>query len=249
LAKGRAIIVNGVFAAANGINIGDKLLLQTPKGEREYTVAGVGFDYLNAKIATGYISQNNLAQDFNSDSDVLLLVNRKPNANADQVTRDLKTVVKNYPAFSLIDSSAFKQDQILMFRSLISVFYLMVVMLAVPGLIAMANTMGINVIERRREIGLLRAVGSTREQIRNMIFAESILLSSLGTTMGILVGLFLSYLMIKAIGYLGINSGFYVPYYGILATIAIGLAFGILAALLPARQAAKTVIVEAIQFE
>ena len=96
---------------------------------------------------------------------------------------------------------------------------------------------------------MLRAVGTTQKQIKNMVFAESVLLSSLGTTMGILVGLFLSDLFLKAISVIGFGDEFYFPTYGIILSIVVGLVFGILAALVPARQAAKTVIVEALQYE
>jgi len=249
MSKGSAMIVNGVFAITNNVKLGDELTLTSPQGERQYTVVGVAFDYLNAKIATGYVSQTDLAKDFNSESDLLLLVNRKSGASAEQVTPRLKVVIKDFPSFSLIDSHDFKTEQMGMFKMAMSVFYLMVIMLAVPGLIAMANTMSINVIERTREIGMLRAVGATQTQIKRMVFAESVLLSALGTTMGILVGLFLSYLLVKAISVIGFNAEFYFPTTGIIASIVVGLVFGIIAAMVPARQAANTVIVEALQYE
>ncbi len=63
LAAGRNIIVNGIFAAQNGLALGDNLTLKTPEGEEQYHVVGVGGDFLNYKIATGYISQSNLAQE------------------------------------------------------------------------------------------------------------------------------------------------------------------------------------------
>jgi len=249
MADGKSIVVNGVFAITSGVKVGDVVILKTPQGQREYNVVGVGFDYLNAKIATGYISQANLSQDFNAESDLLLLVNRNPDSDPDVVSKALKTIIRDYPSFSLMDSNKFKDEQIGMFKMAMSVFYLMVFMLAIPGLIAMINTMSINVIERTREIGMLRAVGSTQGQIKRMILAESILLSALGTTMGILTGLFLSFLLVKAISFIGFKTGFYFPTMGIIMAVVVGLTFGILAALLPARQAAKTIIVEAIQYE
>ena len=122
-------------------------------------------------------------------------------------------------------------------------------MLAIPGLIAMVNTLSINVIERTREIGMLRAIGSTRKQVKQMVFSESLLLSALGTALGILVGLFLSYYMVKALVISGFELTFFFPGYGILAAIAVGLIFGVLAAMIPARQAAETPIVEALRYE
>ncbi len=249
LESAKGIIVNGVFAITSGAKPGDQIELKTPQGIKTYTIAGVGFDYLNAKIATGYISQKDMAEDFNSSSDILIMANRESDSDNAVVTESLKAILKDYPAFTVVDANTFKTEQISMFKMAMSAFYIMIIMLGIPGLIAMANTMSINIIERTREIGMLRAVGSTRQQIKRMIFGESVLLSLLGTTLGILVGLFLSYLFVKAIAFVGFESGFFFPTTGILSAIVVGLSFGIIAALVPARQAAQTVIVEALQYE
>ncbi|EKD89275.1 MAG: hypothetical protein ACD_34C00131G0001, partial [uncultured bacterium] len=128
MTKGSAIVVNGIFAITNNVQTGDVLTLKSPNGEQKYTVVGIGFDYLNAKIATGYISQTNLAKDFNSESDLLILVNRKPDATAEEVTPALQSVIKEFPTFSLIDSNEFKAEQMGMFKMAMSVFYIMVIM-------------------------------------------------------------------------------------------------------------------------
>jgi putative ABC transport system permease protein len=113
----------------------------------------------------------------------------------------------------------------------------------------MANTMSINVIERTREIGMLRAVGSTRPQVQRMILEESLLLSTLGTLLGIATGLFLSDFIVKALSFAAFKLDFYFPTAGVILAIVVGLAFGILAAVAPARKAARTVIVEALRYE
>ena len=249
LDSGRSIIVNGIFATSSAIKVGDTLLLETPEGEKEYQVVGVAMDYLNAKIATGYISQAFLEKDFHITTDVLIMANRKEGANQTAVDAEIKAAVKDYPAFTLFDAEAFKQSQMEVFQSSMSMMNALVFMLAIPGLIAMANTLGISIIERTREIGMLRAVGSTQKQVKRMVFAESLLLSALGTSLGILVGIFLSYYLLKAVNFAGFTLDFYFPGLGILVAIAVGLLFGILAAMVPARQAARTVIVEALRYE
>jgi len=104
------------------------------------------------------------------------------------------------------------------------------------------------VIERTREIGMLRAVGGTRKQIRRMIQAESLLLAALGTALGILAGLWLSYILVNAMS-ASFPMDYYFPYAGIFAAIAVGLLFGVLAATIPARQAARMDIVAALRYE
>ena len=120
--------------------------------------------------------------------------------------------------------------------------------LAMPSLIAMLNTLTIGVIERTREIGMLRAVGATRRQIRALVVAEALLLAAIGTAFGIFGGLYLGYVFVTAIKIM-FPIGYYFPQSGLLAATAIGLLFGALAALIPARQAAHMNVVEALRYE
>ena len=80
-----------------------------------------------------------------------------------------------------------------------SAIYIVFAMLAFPSLIAMLNTLTIGVLERTREIGMMRAVGATRKQIRNMVVVEALLLAAIGTAFGILGGLYLGYVFVIGI--------------------------------------------------
>jgi len=247
--NGRAIIINGIFSSSSGTKIGDTITLMTAEGEKPYRVVGIAMDYLNAKLATGYISQANLQQDFHITTDVLIMANRTDGADSADVDAAMNAAVKKYPAFTLVDSAEFKAEQMKTLDMALSFMYALTLMLAIPGLIAMINTLTINIIERTREIGMLRAIGSTRRQVRQMVLGESLLLSALGTSLGIVVGIFLSYYMLKALQITGFKLDFYFPGVGILAAVAVGLLFGVLAALIPARQAARIPIVEALRYE
>jgi len=106
----------------------------------------------------------------------------------------------------------------------------------------MVNTLTISVLERTREIGMIRAVGGTRKQVRRMVVAEALLLAVVGTAFGVLSGMYLGHVIVNALAMI-------FPLGGILAGIAIGLIFGALAAVIPARQAAKLQVVEALRYE
>ena len=121
-------------------------------------------------------------------------------------------------------------------------------LLAFPSLIALVNTLGINVIERTREIGVLRSAGATRRQVGRIILAESLLLAAVGTAYGILAGLWLGYVLVGAMASL-VNYAYSFPYVGVLAGVAVGLLFGVVAAWLPARSAARLNVVTALQYE
>lgn len=249
LGAGRAIIINGVFALQSRVRVGDVLTLRTAEGEQDYRVVGIGMDFMNAKLATGYISQANLAADFHQTTDLLLMANKTPEADLATVHNALETVIRDYPIFTLFDSAQWRASQRNMIAGAMNSLYVVVVALALPSLVALVNTLVINVIERTREIGLLRAVGGTRRQIRRMILAESLLLAATGTAFGILAGLWLGRVLVGALQVAGFTLPYYFPFGGILFTIAVGLLFGVLASLIPARQAARLDVVRALQYE
>lgn len=249
LDDGRMLVVNGMFAAQADIEVGDVLTLKTPEGDQQYTVVGVGTDYLNAKVPTAYISQDNLAQDFHQTSDLLILVEPEPGADHGALRRDLTALLEDYPAFTLFSFQDLRASQQKIFRQTVGMLYVLGLVLAVPSLIALMNTQVINVMERTREIGMVRAVGATRRQIRRIILAETLLLASTGTAFGILAGLWLSYVIVGALSLAGMEMPFYFPWAGALAALAAGILFGVIAALIPARQAARIPIVQALRYE
>jgi putative ABC transport system permease protein len=249
LAEGRALIVNGIFAAQRKVAIGDVITLESPKGPVDYTIAGVGLDYLNAKLATGYISQKNLANDFNVTNDVLIMANLAQGADSTATRENLQQLVSDYPALTFFESEVFRKSQTDLLSQAMVMFYVILAALVIPGLIAMINTLAINVIERTREIGVLRAVGATRQQVGRMVLAESLLLSAFGILLGIVTGLLMGAVLVAAMNTTGFKLPYYFPWTGILVTIIIGLVFGVLAAIIPARQASRMEIIQALHYE
>ncbi len=249
LAEGRAIIVNGIFASQRKVKVGDTLTLETPSGPVDYIIAGVGLDYLNAKLATGYISQANMETDFNVVNDMLIMANQADGSDRATTQAALKKLVSDYPAFTFFESEVFRKAQVDMISQAMFMFYGILAALVIPGLIAMVNTLAINVIERTREIGVLRAVGATRKQVSRMILAESLLLSAFGILLGIITGLLMGAVLVSAMSEMGFKLTYFFPWNGIVATIVIGLVFGVLAAIIPARQASRMEIIQALHYE
>ncbi len=249
LAHGRFAIVNGMLSTQRGLSVGDEVTLSTAGGPQTYAVMAVGIDYLNSKVPSIYVSQANLAADFGQTSDILLMANRTPGADATQVEDALGDLLVAYPAFSLFSYDRWRAAQLEGNNTRSYALYMLMVLLAVPSLLALANTLSINVLERTREIGVLRAIGGTRRQVQRMIIAESLLLSAMGIGFGILAGIWLGYIIIGVMNVSGFIMPYYFPYMGIVITLAVGLIFGVLAALLPARHAAGLNIVGALKWE
>jgi putative ABC transport system permease protein len=249
LGSGRWIITNGIYASQHKVALGQRIVIDTPNGPRTYHVAGVGNDYLNAKLSTIYVSQDNLASDFNVTSDLLIMANRVPGADQKAVKTKLDKVAADFPAFKLYESAQWRNEQLATFNQTYVIFYVLIAALALPSLLALVNTLAISVLARTREIGMLRAVGSTRRQIRRMVMAESLLLSAIGTGLGVVSGIWLGYALVVATNAAGYISPYVFPWGGIAVTIVVGMTFGVLAALIPSRSAAKLDVVEALHFE
>jgi putative ABC transport system permease protein len=116
------------------------------------------------------------------------------------------------------------------------------------GAFIILNTFRTIVVERRRDIGMLRTIGSTQKQVRHMVVTEALILAGIGTAFGLAAGPYLGYVLVLAVGTI-FPLGYAFPTAGIIAGIVIGLGFGALAAIIPARQAARLQIVQALRYE
>jgi putative ABC transport system permease protein len=249
LAQNDTIIVNGMVGAPNTPQVGDALTLETPTGPRTYTVAGVGVDYLNSRVATAYVSHAALADHFGVTNDVLLMANRTADAEPGAVEAALLDIVREFPAFALLDYASWRTSQLEANQTRTNILYVLMAFLAAPALLALANTLGISALERTREIALLRAVGATRKQIGRMFLAESLLLAGLGAGLGILAGIGLGYAMVSALEAAGFSFTYSFPTLGVIMGAAVAVVFGVTAAMAPVRHAARLDIVAALRYE
>jgi len=248
IASQRALIANSVFMVSTGLKPGDTVELQTPDGKASYRIAAVATDLLNAKINTVYISQASLQADFGDAEDVFIQLDLQPGADREAAGAQIKALGEDYPQFKVISGTDYYGTMVAQFGAAFSAMYILFAILAFPSLIAMLNTLTISVLERTREIGMIRAVGGTRRQIRSMVVAESLLLAAIGATFGIVGGMYLGYVLVTAVKAI-FPMGYSFPVSGIVAAVVIGLLFGVFAAVIPARQAARLEIIQALRYE
>jgi putative ABC transport system permease protein len=249
-ADARNVIVNGILAGSANLQVGDVLPLATPSGQQDYRIVAIAGDVLSMKINTVYISQANMKSDFNKSEDIFYQVNLAPNADAALADQWLNQIVADYPQFRLVVGREYAAEFLAQYDAVFAGIYVLLAVLSFPSLIAILNTLAIGVIERTREIGMLRAIGATRSQVWKTIVAEALLLASLGTAFGVLAGLYLSYVFVQGLSASGIfKMAYSFPLAGVLAATAVGLIFGIIAALFPARQASQMEIIKALRYE
>jgi putative ABC transport system permease protein len=247
--NGNAVIINGRFASQFGAKLGDRIALEGDHGLVEAQVVAIGLDYLNMKLPTVYIQQTALTREYGVRNDAFLLVNHEPGADLEQLEEDLQAAIQTYPGFGIISREELRASQETVTRGGTIGMNIMLSLLAAPALLGLANALGINVLERTREIGMMRAVGAKRRQIRRMIVAESVLLCLMGIALGVVSGIMLSFVMTGVLEFAGLNIPYNFPGVGVLTAIAAGLICGILAALIPARRASDLQIVAALAYE
>jgi putative ABC transport system permease protein len=177
------------------------------------------------------------------------MISMSPGADPVQVKRDLNRLVAAYPQLTLYDTLSFVDTQKQTLDTSMVGLYGLVVILAIPTLLALLNNLAMSVIARTREIGMLRAVGSTRGQIRRMVMAEALLLASVGVTFGVISGIALSWAMVLAMNNIGFKMPYFFPTGGIIAGVFVGFAFSLVAAIIPSRTAARLDIVTALHYE
>jgi len=127
------------------------------------------------------------------------------------------------------------------------IFYALLAMSVIISLFGIVNTLVLSVYERTREIGMLRAIGTTRRQLRRMIRYESVITAVLGGLLGVAVGIVFGYVMSTALEDEGLS--FVLPIGPIIVFMIVAIIAGILAAIFPARRAAKLNVLDALQYE
>ena len=152
------------------------------------------------------------------------------------------------PASRCKDQAQYKQDQANQINQVLVLFYLLLALAVVIAFIGIINTLALSVLERIRELGLLRALGMTRGQVRAMIRWEAIIIAVLGAVLGLVVGVFFGWVIVRALHSQGITD-FSLPLGTLLEFVVVAAIAGILAAVFPGRRAARIDVLEAIATE
>jgi putative ABC transport system permease protein len=159
----------------------------------------------------------------------------------------LRAKVEGYPGVKVMTPATFAKSQLACVDQTLAIISVLLALAVIVSLLGIVNTLALSVIERTRELGMLRAVGMTRRQARRMIRHEGVITALLGATLGIAVGTFLAALVTVALRDQG--TQFAVPVGSIVAFVVIAVAAGILAAVGPARRASRLRPLVALAYE
>ncbi len=242
-------LVGKQLARDRKLSVGSKIEIPGPKGRKKYEVEGI----LDNDVIGGgtgiYLSKETLASDFNETESEFLAVKARPGSNRDALEHRIEDVLEDFPQFTLYSNAEWKAQIESDFNRQYVFFYAIMGVSVAVSAFGVVNTLSMSVFERTREIGILRAVGTTRLQIGRLIIDEGIVISLIGCLAGVALGSLLGYLFVQGSGAGGFEIDFYYPKLPALAALLSGLFIGIFAGLLPALSAARKSIVEAVQYE
>lgn len=249
LAAGGAIIGKG-FSDDTGIKVGDTVPLKGAGGVRKAPVVAT-IDTFEASGNEVMVSLATMKQVYGITTDSVLAVN----AASPQVRRLLGTKIHrllatDYPGYEAVSNARFKQHYEDLINQQFAFFNAIIGIAVIVGLLGIVNTLSMSVIERTREIGVLRALGGSRWRVRRTMLDESLLISLGGCLAGIAAGLLVGIVWIysvRASTLVGLNL--HIPVSILVLTAVLGVIIGTLAAILPARRAAHLDPLQALTYE
>lgn len=223
--------------------MGDPVTVAFPLGEKQLRLGGVYED--NVLLGPLVVSLPTLQAGTGIDQDNFVYVGTAPGADPAAVKADIETRLRAYPNLSLKDQTEYKDEQKGQVAQLTSIIYGLLGLSVLIAALGIVNTLALSVLERTREIGLLRAVGMSRWQLRRMAWLESVVISLFGAVLGLVIGIGFGVALQRALANDGISE-LAVPAVQLLVFLVIAALIGVLAALWPAQRAARLDVLRAI---
>jgi putative ABC transport system permease protein len=236
------------YADDHSLHIGSPLTLTTPTGKTlRLRIEGV-FDEPKggSPFRDVAISKSTFDASFANHDNEWALLNIRGGPTEENSAR-LEQALGSFPNAQVKTRDEFKNSQISDLKTALNILYALLGLSVVVSMFGVINTLVLSVFERTREIGMLRAVGMTRRQVRRMVRHESIVTALIGAALGIGIGIFLAGITTLALSDYGVV--FALPYKSLAAFVAVAILAGMLAAILPARRASKLNVLEALQYE
>ncbi len=240
------MLVSEKQAADQGWSVGDKIPVVFGRTGRTDLV--LGGTYAENQIAGDYlISLQTYEQNYTQKLDMVVAMTVAPDADVEAVRADI-TKAANASNLKIRDQSEFKDEQRQQINRLLGFIFVLLALAVLIAALGIVNTLALSVIERTREIGLLRAVGMGRRQVRRMIRLESVVISVFGTLLGLVLGVALGSALVTALNDEGIDE-LVIPYGQLVVYLLVGAVIGVIAAVWPARRAARLDVLRAITTE
>jgi putative ABC transport system permease protein len=238
------VIVKKGFADSHSVKVGDTVQVTTPNGSR-LSLRATGIARDKGGLLGNLTVTNDVAQtQFGEPKDAFGLVGAQGNLVA--IKRQIAQVLtQRYPEAEVLTNQEFKDDIAGQVNQLLGLIYALLALAIIVSLFGIVNTLVLSISERTRELGMLRAIGTSRKQVKRIVRWEAVITALIGAVLGVVMGVVLAVLFTQPIDDFTLSIP--VPTL-IVVLIMAGLA-GILAAALPARRASKLDVLDALAYE
>jgi putative ABC transport system permease protein len=248
MARGEVTVGEG-YADEENVDVGDTLRLEGPSGERDARVVGIVETVLFGGQTVG-MSLETMRDVWGVTADTELALKATSESARPILEDKVRRIVRDdYPNLAVLSNDELKSDVEDQVNQQFGIFYAIVGVAIFASLFGIVNTLTMSVLERTREIGVLRALGASRWQVRRQVANESVVIGLIGALLGIAVGTGLGYALLQGLA-AGIPGVQYRPPVETMAAVAVaGVVLGLIAAILPARRAARLDVIRAISYE
>lgn len=237
------MLVSSDVAAARGLSVGSTVPVQLARADaKTYTVSGI---YESDEFLDPVTLPVEAAQGFTIPQPITGFIQLGPGTQADDVLPRVEALLADSPEVSVADRDAFIQQQTSQLDGLLQMIQILLLLAIVIAVLGIINTLALSVLERTRELGLLRAVGLGRGQTMGMITVEAVVISVFGALLGITVGSGLGAAVVEALHDEGITD-LVLPWADMGVMVGLGAFVGVLAAVIPAVRAARIDVLGAI---
>ncbi|TMM04509.1 MAG: FtsX-like permease family protein [Actinobacteria bacterium] len=244
----RGVVVAKKYADDRHLAVGDAVRLTTPTGHRvSLTVSGIADDR-SGLLADLTVTDRLALTAFGEREVALVFVALRPGADAGRTQKTVERVLKTrFPVAEVLTAKQFKDRQAGGITQLLTLIYVLLALSLIVSLFGIVNTLALAIHERTRELGMLRAIGASRRQVRRMVRYEAVITSVIGAVLGIAVGCVLAVAVAQPLRDDGFTLSFPIGTLVVLVVLS-GLA-GVVMAIGPARRAARLDVLRALAYE
>ena len=240
--------VEDSFAKAHDLQVGDRFRLLSQAGRQPaFRVAGI-YDSDIELVGKVLVTQAVMARDFGQTQDLIDFVRLEPGADAAAVQAQLEALMeRDFPTADVVNQQELKELYEGQVNQLLGLIYALLALTILISLFGIANTLALSIHERTRELGMLRAIGMSRRQVRTMIRYEAVITALIGAILGMVLGLIFAVLIAQPLKDEGFVLSF--PVLSLLALLVLAALAGVVAAIPPARRASRLDVLQSLQYE
>jgi putative ABC transport system permease protein len=241
------VAVSESAAKRRGFELGDEITMKFQARDTKLKVVAL-FPSTQALPGNFVVVPEVLEQGGLEPLDAMLFVSKDASASTDAVRREIVGVVKDLPTVTVKDPAGFAAEQKAQLEQFVYFIFGLLGLAVIIAILGVVNTLGLSVIERTREVGLLRAVGVSRRQLRTMIRLEAVVVAVLGGVLGTAMGVIFGATVVHALKDQGLTE-LSIPWTWLAGFLLLAALAGVLAAVVPARRAARLDVLKAIGTE